>query len=188
MGGDSVVDRGILFSHEVAVSKSRRPPTPAPPTLAVVPLAASGGTASDRPQSPDADDAFDVRELAFIEARASGKTIKDSAKTATPPYPYSTARRLDDREDIRAALRKRARESVECGVRTLAQSASTAAKSLTEVAESGGTGDGPRVTAAKAILELSIQSLKIDDVLERVEQLEAAQGQQPGKPGQLRRN
>jgi hypothetical protein len=171
------------------MSKTTTPPAPpAPPALAVVPLAASGGTASDRPQSPDADDVLDARELAYIEARSEGRTIKESAKAAKPPYPYSTARRLDDREDIRAALRKRARESVECGVRTLAQSASTAAKSLTEVAESGGTGDGPRVTACKAILELSIQSLKIDDVLERVEQLEAAQGQQPGKPGQFRRN
>jgi hypothetical protein len=37
-------------------------------------------------------------------------------------------------------------------------------------------------------LDLSIQSLKIDDVLERVERLEAQQGQQPGKPGQFRRN
>ena len=159
----------------------RAPPTP--PTLAVVPPAASGGTASDRPQSPDADDVFDARELAFIEARSEGKTIKDSAKTAKPPYPYSTARRLDDREDIRAALRKRALESVECGVRTLARSASIAAKSLTEVAESGGTGDGPRVTAARSILEISIRALEVEDVIERVAALEAQLGHQPGQPG-----
>ncbi len=171
------------------MSKTTTPPAPpAPPALAVVPLAASGEASSDRQVSPEGDDVFNARELAYIEARAAGQTIKASAAAARPPYPYSTARVLDDRGDIRAALRKRARESVECGVRTLAQSASTAAKSLTEVAESGGTGDGPRVTACKAILDLSIQSLKIDDVLERVERLEAQQGQQPGKPGQFRRN
>jgi hypothetical protein len=59
---------------------------------------------------------------------------------------------------------------------------------LKDVAERGGTGDGPRVSAARAVLELSIQSLKIDDVLQRVEQLESRQEQQPGKPGQFRRN
>jgi phage shock protein A len=156
--------------------------------LAVVPPPASGGTASDRPQSPDADDVLDAREMAFVEARSEGKTIKESAKAAKPPYPYSTARRLDDREDIRAALRKRAREAVDCGVRTLAQAACSAAEALKDVAQNGGTGDGPRVSAARACLELSIQSLKIDDVMERVEQLEARQGQQPGQPGQFRRN
>jgi len=149
-------------------------------TWAAVPPVASDGTASDRPQSPDADDVLDVRELAYIEARAAGQTIKDSAAAARPAFSYSTARRLDDREDIRAAVRKRAREAVDCGVRTLAQSSSAAAKALTEVAESGGSGDGPRVSAARAVLELSISSLKIDDVLERVERLEADRGQQPG--------
>ena len=160
-----------------------------PPSPASVPTTNNVGD-SERSEAsqPDADDIFDARELAYIQARTEGKTIKLAAKAATPPFPYSTARRLDDREDIRAAIRKRAREAVECGVRTLAQSASTAAKALKEVAERGGTGDGPRVSAAKACFEISIQSLKIDDVLERVEALESRQGQQLGKPGQFRRN
>jgi hypothetical protein len=160
-------------------SRVKRSGTSAPkPALSVVPP--SGGASTDRQVSPEGD-VFNARELAYIEARAAGQTIKASAAAARPPYPYSTARVLDDREDIRAALRKRAREAVDCGVRTLAQSASTAADALKDVAERGGTGDGPRVSAARAVLELSIQALKIDDVLERVETLEAAQGQQPGQ-------
>jgi hypothetical protein len=153
-----------------------------------VPPVASGTPAPDRSLSLDGDDAFDARELAYITARSAGQTIKDSAKVARPPFPYSTARRLDDRGDIRGAIRQLAREAVDCGVRTLAQAATSAAEALKDVAQNGSTGDGPRVSAARACLELSIQSLKIDDVLQRVEQLESRQEQQPGKPGQFRRN
>jgi hypothetical protein len=164
----------------------KKPPTPPAPPLALVPPAPSDGATGDRQESPD--DVFNIRELAYIEARAEGMTIKASAAAARPPYPYSTARVLDDRGDIRRAIRQRAREAVDCGVRTLAQAACSAADALKDVAERGGTGDGPRVSAARAVLELSIQSLKIDDVLQRVEQLESRQEQQPGKPGQFRRN
>jgi hypothetical protein len=159
------------------------PPTAANPPLALVPPVASTPAPSERQVSPVEQEAFNARELAYIAARASGRTIKNSAQAAKPPYPYSTARVLDDREDVRRELRKRAREAVECGVRTLATASSVAAKALADVAERGGTGDAPRVSAARACLELSIQSLKIDDIAERVEQLEAAQGKQPGNAG-----
>jgi hypothetical protein len=166
----------------------RKSTTPPETPLALVPPVASGTPAPDRPLSPDGDDVFDARELAYIQARSEGKTIKDAAKAARPPFPYSSARRLDDRADIRQALRRAAREAVDCGVRTLAQAATAAADALKDVAERGGTGDGPRVSAARACLELSIQSLKIDDVLQRVEALESRQEQRPGKPGQFGRN
>jgi hypothetical protein len=132
---------------------------------------------------PDADDSFDARELAFIEARSKGKTIKVAAKAARPPFPYSTARRLDDREDVRAAVRKRAREAVQCGTLALGQAATTAARTLKRVAAKGGPGDGPRVSAARTILELGSHGLDLLDFDSRLSELEAAQGRQPGAPG-----
>jgi hypothetical protein len=157
-----------------------------PPDLQVVPPENVRENERSQEGSPDGDDIFTTRELAFIGARAAGTTIKASAEAANPPYTYITARRLDDREDVRSMVRKLARESVDCGVRTLAQSATAAANALTSVAERGGTGDGPRVSAARAVLELSIQSLKVDDILERVEALESRQEQRPGNVGRRR--
>jgi len=165
------------------MGKPRRPKEPTKPALSVVPDVVESGRSDEGP--PDAEDAFNAKESAFVEALAEGQTIREASTVAN--VPYTTARRWRKRPQFQAAVRERAREAVDCGVRTLATSASAAAKALKDVAERGGTGDGPRVSAARACLELSIQSLKIDDVLERVEQLEARQGQQPGKPGHFRK-
>ena len=131
---------------------------------------------SDEGES-DAEDAFNVKELSFIEMLAEGQTIREASNVSG--IPYTSARRLRKRADVQSAIRERAREAVDCGVRTLATSASAAAKALRDVAERGVTGDGPRVSAARACLELSIQALKVDEVLERVEELESAQGNKP---------
>lgn len=157
------------------MAKKKPPTAPPVPGLALVPPVASGEGAGKRQESPP-DEPFNVRELAYIEARALGKTIKDSAKAATPPYPYSTARLLDDRPDIRAALRKRARDAVGCGVRTLARSSTAAADALVEVAESGGPGDGPRVSAAKAILEIGSRALELEDLAAEVAEIKSQLG------------
>lgn len=165
---------------------AKKPPTCEAPAPKTATASAPPATPEKRPivdhggpSSPDGDEVFSVQQLKYIQARSEGRTIKASAAAAKPPIPYRTARRLDDQEAVRAAVRKLARDAVDDGVRSLAQSARAAAKALKEVAEGGGTGDGPRVSAARAVLELSIQALKIDDVLERVEQLEAAQGKGP---------
>ena len=121
---------------------------------------------------PDGEDVFSARERAFIAARAAGRTIKASARAAKPPFPYSTARRFDDRVDVRTAVRKLAREAIDDGVRGLAASASTAARTLKRVALKGGAGDGPAVTAAKAILEISHKALAVDELEARVAELE----------------
>jgi len=139
------------------------------------------GRSSETP--PDGDDVFDARELAYIQARSTGKTIKASARAAKPPYPYSTARRLDDRRDIRAAILARAREAVQCGTLAIGQAATTAARTLKQVAAKGGAGDGPRVTAARAILEIGSRALEIEEIENRLAELEARQGEQPGGNG-----
>jgi len=157
------------------MGKRKAPTAPPVPGLALVPPAASSEGAANRQESPD-DEPFNARELAFIEARALGKTIKDSAKAASPPYPYSTARLLDDRPDVRAALRQRAREAIDCGVRTLSRASTAAANALVEVAESGGPGDGPRVSSAKAILEIGSRALELEDLAAEVAEIKAQLG------------
>jgi cytosine/adenosine deaminase-related metal-dependent hydrolase len=131
----------------------------------------------------DAGDVFSARELAYISARSEGKQIKQAAKFAKPPYPYSTARRLDDREDVRAEIRKRARQAVEGGTLTLGAASTVAARTLKNVASGKAEASGPRVTAAKAILEISIRALEVEELNDRVARLEAQLSNQPGAPG-----
>jgi len=124
----------------------------------------------------DADGVFTAREAAFIESRAEGKTIKAAAASATPPFAYSTARRLDDREDVRSAIRKRVWDAVESGARALGQSSATAARTLKRVAIHGGPGDGPCVSAAKAILEISMRAIEVQEFGARLAAVEAVLG------------
>jgi hypothetical protein len=160
---------------EVGVADTENPTTPE-----LHPAAPMGDSGRSGGTPPDGGDDFSAQDLAYIAARARGATIKAAARAARPPFPYTTARRLDDREDVRAAVRKLARESIDDGVRGLAASASAAARALKQVATKGGAGDGPRVSAARAILEISHKALEVEDLESRIVELEAAQGKQPG--------
>jgi hypothetical protein len=144
---------------------------------------------SGRSEAPpsDAGDVLDARVLAFVEARSEGKTIKESARAAKPPYPYSTARRLDDRGDVRTEIRKRARQAVEAGTLTLGQASTVAARTLLNVASGKAVPSGPVVTAAKAILEISIRALEVEELSVRVSALEEQLGHQPGSPAGFNR-
>jgi hypothetical protein len=134
---------------------------------------------------PDGDDVFSATELRFIDALVEGKTIKSAAHGAG--IAYTTARRLRRRPDVQAVIRERAREAVQAGTLALGQAARTAARTLKNVAAKGGPGDGPRVSAARAILEIGSKALEIEDIESRLAELEARRGQQPGAPG-FRRN
>jgi len=142
------------------------------PTLTVVESGRSDGS------PPDGDDAFSAKELGFIEALVEGKTIKSAAQGAG--IAYTTARRLRRREDVQAEIRSRAREAVQAGTLTLGQAARTAARTLKNVAAKGGPGDGPRVSAARAILEIGTKALEIEEIEARLAELEA---RQPGNAG-----
>jgi hypothetical protein len=150
-------------------------------------LTVVGDTGRSGEATPDGGDVFSARELVYITARAEGKTIKAAAAAADPPFSYSSARRLDDREDVRHALRQRAREAVEDGVRTLAQSASAAARALKRIAIKGGPGDGPSVSAARAILEISHKGIELDAVQEQLDAIKA-QLAANGQPNSFRRS
>ena len=135
-----------------------------PPDLHVV----DSGRSDASP--PDGGDVFSAQELKFIESQAKGRTIRESSKVAT--LSYTTARRWRKRPEIQAAIRERAREAVQCGTLALGQAASTAARTLKRVAVKGGPGDGPRVSAARAILEIGSKALEIEDIESRLNELE----------------
>jgi polyhydroxyalkanoate synthesis regulator phasin len=134
---------------------------------------------SGRPNdsTPDPDDAFDTRELALIEGIASGQTIREASTVAG--VPYTTARRWRRRPEIQAAIRERAREAVEAGTLSLGQGASTAAKTLRQIASGEATAEGPRVTACRAILEIGLRVLEVDELTDRVERLEQQLADKP---------
>jgi hypothetical protein len=130
---------------------------------------------------PDPDEALDARELALVEGIATGQTIREASTAAG--VPYTTARRWRRRPEIQAAIRERAREAVEAGTLSLGQGASTAAKTLRQIASGEATAEGPRVTACRAILEIGLRVLEVDELTDRVERLEAQLSNQPGAPG-----
>jgi len=134
------------------------------------------GRSSETP--PDGDDAFNARELAFIEALAEGATIREASSIAD--VPYSTARRWRKRPDIQAAIRERAREAVQAGTLSLGQGAAEAARSLRAIAKGKEPAEGPRVTACRAILEIGLRVVEGEEVSERLAAIEArlAQGGQ----------
>lgn len=147
------------------------------PPLALVPPVVDPGRSGA--SSADADDVFSATELRFLAAVVEGKTIKAAAQGAG--IAYTTARRLRRRPDMQEAIREQAREAVQAGTLALGQAARTAARTLKNVAAKGGPGDGPRVSAARAILEIGSKALEIEEIEARLAELEAAQDKLPGK-------
>jgi hypothetical protein len=62
---------------------------------------------------------------------------------------------------------------VEAGTLSLGQGASTAAKTLRAIASGDAQAEGPRVTACRAILEIGLRVLEVEELTDRVERLEA---------------
>jgi polyhydroxyalkanoate synthesis regulator phasin len=136
-----------------------------------------GDSGRSNDSTPDPDEAFDMRELALIEGIATGQTIREASTVAG--VPYTTARRWRRRPEIQAAIRERAREAVEAGTLSLGQGASTAAKTLRQIASGEATAEGPRVTACRAILEIGLRVLEVDELTDRVERLEQQLADKP---------
>jgi polyhydroxyalkanoate synthesis regulator phasin len=132
---------------------------------------------------PDADDAFNARELAFIEALAEGQTIREASTGAG--VPYTTARRWRKRVDVQAAIRELAREAVQAGTLSLGQGAASAAKALRAIAAGEEAAEGPRVSACRSILEIGLRVLEVDELSERLERLEEQIANQSGKANRL---
>lgn len=128
----------------------------------------NGRSGRDDGQAPEA---FTTQEAAFVDALASGKTIREAAKANG--IAYNTARRWRRRPEIQAAIRELARDAVQSGTLALGQGARVAAKTLRAIASGKAQASGPRVTACRAILEIGLRVLEVEELEERVAALEA---------------
>ena len=132
----------------------------------------------NRPVSPTGEDAFNARELAFIEALAEGQTIREASNVSG--IPYTSARRLRKRVDVQAAIRERAREAIQAGTLSLGQGAADAAKSLRAIAKGDEAAEGPRVSACRSILEIGLRVVELEDVQEQLDEIKATLANLPG--------
>jgi hypothetical protein len=132
----------------------------------------------NRPDSTGGEDAFDAKELAFIEAIAAGGSIKSAAELAG--FAYTTARRLRRRPDVIQAVRALAREAIQAGTLSLGQGAADAAKSLRAIATGDEAAEGPRVSACRSILEIGLRVVELEDVQEQLDEIKSQLAALPG--------
>jgi hypothetical protein len=123
----------------------------------------------------DEREALTAQELAFVEALARGDTIREAAEANH--LAYSTGRRWRRRPELQAAIRELARDAVQAGTLALGQGAKTAATTLRQIAAGKARAAGPRVTACRAILEIGLRVLEVEELEARVQALEASLGQ-----------
>jgi transposase-like protein len=119
-----------------------------------------------------------IQERAIV-ALLSNSTIKRAAK-AIGVDDATLWRWLQDK-DFHNAYRAARRESVSQAIARLQQASSEAVNTLREIVKDKGQPAPARVSAAKAILEFSIKAVEIEDMAERLAQVEAILAQQPQK-------
>lgn len=113
-------------------------------------------------------------EITFVDAMSSGSSIADAARKAG--FSYMTGRRYNRRLDIKAAIRERAKECVHAGALTLTRGAAAASKALVAMAEGTEDPHPARVSACKAVLEIGLKTIEYDEMVSRLEALEALAG------------
>ena len=119
-----------------------------------------------------------VQERAII-ALLSHTTIKRAAR-AVGIDDATLWRWLQDK-DFHNAYRTARRESVSQAIARLQQVSTEAVNTLREVMRDKTAKGSERVSAAKAIIEYSIKAVEIEDMAERLAQVEAVLSQQPQK-------
>jgi len=119
-----------------------------------------------------------IQERAIV-ALLANSTIKRAAKSIG--VDETTLWRWLQDKDFHAAYRTARRESVSQAMARLQQASSEAVNTLREIVKDKKQPAPARVSAAKAILEFSIKAVEIEDMAERLAQVEAILSQQPAK-------
>ncbi len=109
----------------------------------------------------------------LLAALLCSPTIQGAAKVAG--ISEATALRYLKEAEFSDAYRDARREVVSHALTGLQAACSEAVKTLREVATDITAPASSRVASAKAILEMSVRSIEIDDLAARVEMLEAMQ-------------
>jgi transposase-like protein len=129
--------------------------------------------------SGDAGDKLTPVQERAIVALLANSTIKRAAKSIG--VDETTLWRWLQDKDFHNAYRTARRESVSQAIARLQQASSEAVNTLREVVKDKKQPAPARVSAAKAILEFSMKAVEIEDMAERLAQVEAVLAQQPQK-------
>ena len=127
----------------------------------------------------DADDNLTPIQERAIVALLANSTIKRAAKSVG--IDDATLWRWLQDKHFHAAYRAARRESVSQAIARLQQASTEAVNTLREIVKDKQQPAPARVSAAKAILEFSIKAVEIEDMAERLAEVEAILAQQPAK-------
>jgi hypothetical protein len=111
-----------------------------------------------------------IQERAIV-ALLANSTIKRAAKSIG--VDETTLWRWLQDKDFHTAYRTARRESVSQAIARLQQVSTEAVNTLREVMRDKTAKGSERVSAAKAIIEFSIKAVEIEDLAQRVEELES---------------
>lgn len=150
-----------------------------PPIRLLEAVADHDRTGGDEQESPEALNAVELR---FVELIAAGVSYEDAGgQIGKSPR---TCRRWAKRPEIKAAVRARALEQVTGARAILAAGMSRAARSLVDMSDGAREALGPKVAAARAVLDCAAAMVSLGDVLNRLEELEALVAARPGLKNQ----
>lgn len=124
-----------------------------------------------------------AKQQRAIEALLSQSSIRDAAKKAQASE-TTLFRWLQDEAFKKAYLDAR-REATKQAIAQLQQAGGEAVKTLREVMKDKKANPGARVSAAKAVLEMSIKAVELEDLAERVNELERHLEEQKALQGKL---
>jgi hypothetical protein len=113
------------------------------------------------------------RETLFIAELLKGATIREAAAASNTPL--GTAQRWYRDPDFRKRLTDEQSELVQRSLTRLKAAANTAIDTLVMIARNRGAPPGARVAASGKLLEYTLKSIEISDILSRLETLEQAE-------------
>jgi hypothetical protein len=137
-------------------------------------VARSNRAAKQKPEDERLTDEHDnplpEKQEAALLALLSHRTLKEAALAAGVSMPTLWRYLRDPVFSLR--YREARRELVECAMVRLQNDAEHAARVLRDVADDKEASAGARVTAARTIIELSVKSVELGDLQQRIASLE----------------
>lgn len=125
---------------------------------------------ADERLTDEHDNPLPEKQEAALLALLTHKTLKEAALAAGISLPTLWRYLRDPVFSLR--YREARRELVECAMVRLQNDAEHAAKVLRDVADDKEATAGARVTAARTIIELSVKSVELGDLQQRIASLE----------------
>lgn len=120
------------------------------------------------------DEVLTARQIAFVDACAAGKTLKEGATDAG--VSYRTAKRWHKQETIAAAIHARLTENLSQARAVLASGSARAARALVNMADGTQEAEAARVSAARAVVEGASLLVETEEQEHRLTELEARLG------------